>query len=168
MTVTDRPALRAARSPGRRRPTGPWWRPRPATLVAFGGVGALAYVVDLGVYTLVRATVLDGSPIWSKVVSTSVATVVAWLGNRRLAFADGRRDTPVREAALFAAVNVAGLLVAAACLFVSHYVLGLTSQLADTVSGSVVGLVLGTAVRWLGYRHLVFPVRPSARPGGRP
>jgi putative flippase GtrA len=137
------------------------WKATIASLASFGGVGAIAFVVDVGVYNLLRATVLDGSPIWSKVVSVAVATAVAWVGNRFLTFRGSRGGGIVREAALFAAMNVGGLLIAAACLFVSHYVLGFTSQLADNISGNGVGLVLGTAFRYVGYRFVVFRPEPA-------
>jgi putative flippase GtrA len=138
------------------------WKATIASLATFGGVGAIAFVVDIGVYNLLRATVLEGSPIWSKVVSVAVATVVAWIGNRLLTFRATRGGNVAREAFLFAVMNVGGLLIAAACLFVSHYVLGFTSQLADNVSGNGIGLVLGTAFRYLGYRYVVF--RPERAP----
>lgn len=154
----------AARDPGTTLATGLHHLvPSRATLrslVAFGGVGAIAFVVDVGVYNLLRATALEGSPIWSKVASVTVATTVAWLGNRTLAFRDRRGGPVAREALLFAVTNVVGLLVSAACLFVSHYVLGFTSQLADNIAGNVVGVGLGTVVRYLGYRAVVFRGTP--------
>jgi putative flippase GtrA len=142
------------------------WKATIASLATFGGVGAVAFVVDIGVYNLLRATVLEGSPIWSKVASVAAATVVAWIGNRLLTFRQTRSPHIVREAALFAAMNVGGLLISAACLFTSHYVLGFTSQLADNISGNVVGLILGTAFRYVGYRYLVF--RPASPAPSRP
>ncbi|RMI06655.1 GtrA family protein [Cellulomonas triticagri] len=145
---------RRSRRPARTGRTGSGTTIR--SLAAFGGVGALAFVVDVGVYNLLRATVLDTSPIWSKVASVAVATTVAWLGNRTWAFRDRRGGPVAREAVLFAAMNVLGLLVSAACLWVSHYLLGFTSQLADNVAGNVVGVGLGTVVRYLGYRFVVF------------
>jgi putative flippase GtrA len=48
------------------------------------------------------------------------------------------------------------MLVAVACLAVSHYVLGFTSPLADNVAANGVGLVLGTAFRYVAYRRWVF------------
>lgn len=142
-------------SPARRS-----WRSRlVGQLTGFGFVGGLAFVVDLTVYNLLRSTVLQDSPIWSKVVSVAVATAVAWLGNRYLTFRRERSPHPLREAVLFAVVNVVGLLIAAGCLFVSHYVLGFTSQLADNISGNGVGLVLGTAFRFAAYRWFVFAPR---------
>lgn len=128
-------------------------------LVSFGLVGAIAFVVDLTVYNIVRATILQDSPIWSKVVSVTVATAVAWMGNRYLTFRRERSRRALREGLLFAVVNVIGLLIAAGCLFVSHYVLGFTSQLADNISGNGVGLILGTVFRFAAYRWLVFSPR---------
>lgn len=124
--------------------------------MAFGAVGGVAFIVDIGVYNLLRAGVLEDKPIGAKVVSVAVATVVAWIGNRYLTFRRTRGRAPAREAVLFGAMNVAGLAISAACLFTSHYVFGYTSQLADNIAGNGIGLVLGTAFRYFAYRHIVF------------
>lgn len=128
-------------------------------LISFGLIGGIAFLVDVTVYNVLRATVLQDAPIWSKVVSVAAATVVAWLGNRHLTFRRERSPHALREGATFAVVNVMGLLIAAGCLYVSHYVLGFTSTLADNVSGNVVGLVLGTIFRFAAYRWFVFTPR---------
>lgn len=132
-------------------------------LVNFGLIGGFAFVVDVGVYNLLRATVLDDKPIGAKVVSVAVATLVAWVGNRQLTFRRERSRPAFREAFLFAVMNVIGLGIAAACLFVSHYLLGFTSQLADNIAGNGVGLVLGTIFRFLAYRYVVFRESPDER-----
>ncbi|WP_223246530.1 MULTISPECIES: GtrA family protein [unclassified Curtobacterium] len=128
-------------------------------LASFGTIGAVCFLIDLGVYNLLRATVLPDGPIAAKIVSAVVATAIAWLANRSITFRSqrqtGRRET-LREGLLFAATNVIGLGIAAACLFVSHYVLGFTSTLADNVAGNGVGLVLGTVFRFAAYKALVF------------
>lgn len=125
-------------------------------LATFGGVGLLAFVVDVGGYNLLRITVMPDQVIWAKVVSVTVATGVAWLGHRYLTFRRTRRPAVVKELLLFGLANGGGLLIASGCLFVSHYVLGFTSTLADNISGNVVGLVLGTLFRYFTYRFLVF------------
>jgi putative flippase GtrA len=136
-----------------------------AQLVSFGAVGGLSFLVDLGVYNLMRATLMPDQPVGAKVVSAAVSTIVAWLGNRFLTFRDhrttSRRET-LREGLLFAAMNLIGLGIAAACLFVSHYVLGFTSTLADNVAGNGIGLVLGTVFRFIAYRAFVFRTDPNA------
>ncbi|MGK9146128.1 GtrA family protein [Plantibacter flavus] len=135
-------------------------------LAAFGLVGGTAFVVDVGVYNLLRLTLLDDKPIGAKVISVAVATIVAWLGNRALTFRAERGRALWKEGALFALMNVGGLGIAAACLFVSHYILGYTSPLADNIAGNGVGLVLGMVFRFLAYRFLVFhpPQQHAASP----
>lgn len=126
----------------------------------FGVVGAVAYVVDLGVFNLLLHVgsdpVLDGKPLTAKVVSVCVATMVAWLGNRYWTFRRRRRSAVPRELFLFAVVNVGGLALALVPLAVSRYVLGLTSAVADNIAANVVGLALGTLFRFLMYRTVVF------------
>ncbi len=131
---------------------------------SFALVGLIAFVVDVGVYNLLRLTLLDDKPIGAKVVSVAVATVVAWVGNRLLTFRDTRTRPVLQEAALFAAANLLGLGASALCLVVSHYVLGFTSPLADNISGNVIGLALGTVVRYVAYRYVVFRPSSTTRP----
>jgi putative flippase GtrA len=132
-------------------------------MVKFGAIGALAFVVDFYVYNLLRVGVwpvteapLGHKTVLCKVISVSVATVVAWLGNRYWTFRHRRRTTARAEFVLFGVMNVGGLLIAAGCLGVSHYLLGQTSALADNISANVVGLVLGTLFRFWAYRQFVF------------
>jgi putative flippase GtrA len=56
-----------------------------------------------------------------------------------------------------------GLLISLTCLWVSHYVLGFTSVLADNVAANVVGLAAGTAFRFWAYKRFVFT--HQAEPG---
>lgn len=125
-------------------------------LATFGFVGLIAFVVDVGGYNLLRATVMPNQVIWAKVVSVSVAMFVAYLGHRSLTYRS-RRGRAVRgELPLFVLANFGGLGVAALCLYISHYVFAFTSTLADNIAGNVVGLALGTLFRYLTYRFLVF------------
>jgi putative flippase GtrA len=128
-------------------------------LLRFGSVGAVAFVVDVGLFNLLRfgpGELLAAKPLTAKVLSVAVATVVAWLGNRYWTFAPRRTAARVRELLGFALVNVGGMGIAVACLAISHYALGLTSPLADNVAANVVGLGLGTAFRYVAYRRVVF------------
>lgn len=164
--VTRDDSLPRIAAPHRRRPAARL-RATVAQLASFGAVGGLAFIVDTGVYNALRLTVLTDKPIGAKIASVAVATVVAWLGNRYLTFRAHRhvdRRAVVREALLFGGINVAGLGIATACLYVSHYVLGFTSTLADNLAGNVVGLVLGMIFRFAAYRLLVFRHRDAADP----
>ncbi|MDZ8200251.1 GtrA family protein [Microbacterium sp. SSW1-59] len=126
---------------------------------AFGLVGAIAFVIDVGGYNLLRFTVMPDSVVWAKVVSVTVATAFAYAGHRYLTFRSRRGRPVLGEALLFVVANAGGLLISAACLYVSHYVLGFTSTLADNIAGNVIGFALGTLFRYLTYRFVVFRPR---------
>ena len=134
-------------------------RERLAELIRFGFVGGVAFVVDAGLFNVLRfgpGEVLGHKPLTAKVVSVAVATVVAWLGNRYWTFSQRRTAGRTREFIAFAVVNVIGMAIAVGCLAFSHYVLGLTSPLADNIAANGVGLALGTLFRYLAYRFFVF------------
>lgn len=129
--------------------------------LTFGVVGLVGYVVDVGVFNLLRLGVfgeghLAQGPIGAKVVSVAIAIVVTWIGNRYWTFRAHRRQNRVAEFAEFAVVAVGGLLIGLACLATSHYLLGFDSLLADNISGNVIGLGLGTAFRFVLYRYWVY------------
>jgi putative flippase GtrA len=137
-------------------------------LASFGLVGGIAFIVDLGIYNLLRLTVLSDAPIWSKVASAGVSMVVAWLGNRHLTFRKERGRALGREAGLFFVMNVIGLCISAGCLWLSHYVLGFTSPLADNIAGNGIGVVLGTVFRYFAYRFVVFRAPEQSRTSASP
>ena len=75
-------------------------------VVKFGAVGALAFVVDIGLFNLLRFGLGDGGPLedkplTAKIISATCATVVAWLGNRVWTFRHRRRAKAHHELALF-------------------------------------------------------------------
>lgn len=133
-------------------------------LVSFGLVGGVGLVVDIVVFNALRTTVLEphvvhGGPIIAKMISTSIAIVVNWIGNRYWTFRSERRTAMLREGIEFAVVSLAGAGIALGCLWLSHYVLGFTSVLDDNIATNVVGLALGTAFRFALYRFWVFSGR---------
>ena len=124
-------------------------------LMKFGVVGGVAYLVDVSLFNLLlHAT---DKPLISKTISTVVATTVAYAGNRTWTFRRRSRSGVGREYALFFVLNGVGLLIALACLAISHYALGFTSTLADNIAANVVGLALGATFRFWSYRRWVFP-----------
>jgi putative flippase GtrA len=135
-------------------------------LAKFGVVGAIAFVVDVGTFNLLRNGAMDDRPLTAKVISTVLATTVAFAGNRQWTFRHRERSTLRREYALFFGLNAVALGIALGCLGVSHYLLNFTSPLADNISANVVGMALGTMFRFWSYRRFVFtaPVTTSAQP----
>ncbi|MEO7123344.1 MAG: GtrA family protein, partial [Lacisediminihabitans sp.] len=136
-------------------------------LLSFGLVGGVGLVVDIVVFNALRTTVLSpesvhSGPLLAKVISTTLAIGCNWVGNRFWTYRDRRRSDVVREGIEFAVVSGVGMLIALGCLWISHYLLGYTSLLADNIATNVVGLALGTAFRFALYRWWVFgPSRKS-------
>ncbi|WP_345201721.1 GtrA family protein [Fodinibacter luteus] len=124
-------------------------------MIKFGVVGALAFVIDLGLANLLWHTVLEDRVTTAKIISGLVATLFAWVGNRQWTFRHRRSRPAHHEVALFFAVNLVALGIATATLAVSHYGLGFTSTLADNIA-TVVGIGLGTLFRFWAYRRFVF------------
>ena len=133
----------------------------------FGAVGLVGFVVDITVFNLLRTTVFDPShvhagPMYAKIVSTVLAILVNWIGNRYWTFSKNRQSQTLREGIEFFLVSIAGMGIGLACLWISHYLLGYTSLLADNISSNVIGLLLGAIFRFALYRYWVFaPGRAS-------
>jgi len=127
----------------------------------FGVIGLIAYVIDLTVFNLLRFAGGEGplfeKPLTAKVISVLVATTFAYFGNRNWTFKDRTRSSFRREYALFFVFNAVGMIISLSCLWISHYMLGFDSALADNISANVIGLVLGTVFRFWGYHNWVFP-----------
>ncbi|MGL5816025.1 MAG: GtrA family protein [Phycicoccus sp.] len=128
-------------------------------MIKFGLVGALAFVVDLGLANLLWHTVLDERITTAKIVSGVAATTVAWLGNRQWTFRHRRNRPAHHEVTLFFGVNAVALGISAVVLAGSHYGLGFTSTLANNVA-TIIGIGLGTLFRFWAYRRYVFSGEP--------
>jgi putative flippase GtrA len=128
-------------------------------MIKFGVVGALAFVIDLGLANLLWQTVLSDKVTTAKIISGAVATLFSWVGNRQWTFRHRRSRPAHHEVALFFGVNLVALGISALTLYLSHYGLGLTSILADNVA-TIVGIGFGTLFRFWAYRRFVFAGEP--------
>ncbi|MDM8084665.1 GtrA family protein [Cellulomonas cellasea] len=136
-------------------------RSRLLELTRFLSVGAVAFVVDLGLFNVLRfgpGRLLEDKPLTAKIIAVAVATLVSWLGNRHWTFSSHRTAHRGRELTLYAAINVLGVFIGIGTLAFTHYVLDLRTPLEDNIS-TVLGIVLGTIVRYIGYKKLVFTTR---------
>ena len=129
---------------------------RLTRIIKFCLVGGMNYLVDVSVFNLLMVSWLSSHPLTSKILAAAVATIFSWVVNRYWTFRNQRTENRLREFIGFAVVNVLGMLPAVICLGISHYLLGFTSLLADNISANVIGLVLGTILRFFLYEHTIF------------
>ncbi|WP_431246813.1 GtrA family protein [Leifsonia xyli] len=136
-------------------------------LIKFGAVGAVGFAVNLVVFNAMLLIVLRGVPhatIYSTVIATVIAILTNWIGNRYWAFSGQRQHNAAREGVEFFAVSLAtGTGIPLVCIWVSHYLLGMQSPVADNISANIVGLAVGMLFRFAFYRWWVFsPERAAA------
>ena len=81
----------------------------------------------------------------------------AFVGSRWFTWRHRPRAHVGREYALFVIFSALAAAVQLACLLVARHALGLTSPLADNISGNVVGMALATVLRFWTFRTFVFP-----------
>jgi putative flippase GtrA len=130
-------------------------------LVKFGIVGGLGTIIDLGGAAVLHSAYHEG-PLESKALSITAATIFTYIGSRFWTFKH-RENQPVhREAVLFIALNVVGLIIAEVVIAATTYGLGLKDPLAYNAA-SFIGTGLGTIFRWYAYRKWVF-LAPAEQP----
>jgi putative flippase GtrA len=134
-------------------------------LLKFGIVGGIGTVIDLG-----GAAVLHGKyhvePLAAKAVSTSLATVLTYLGSRFWTFKHRENQELKREAVLFIMLNLVGLALAEVVVGLVTYGFDLHGQL-EYNAASFVGTGFGTIFRFWAYRRWVF-LAPGERADATP
>lgn len=134
-------------------------------VMKFGVVGGVAFIIDTAIFVWMMNGPMHGSEVKAKVVAGLVATMFSWVANRYWTFRHRRRASVARELVLFVIMNGIGLFIAAACVWVTKYWIGLTDSTSLFIAGSVVGLVLGTIFRFFAYRFWVFTEELDEEPG---
>ena len=129
------------------------WRVLARELVTFGGVGAVAFVVQIGLFNLL---VHHGiGPLSSNAVAMIVSCGVAFVGNRGVSFRHRRGRRMAGEAAGFLLVNVATFGLGEAVL-ATAYLVGREHDRLVINTLTVLGIGLGTVIRFWAYRRFVF------------
>jgi putative flippase GtrA len=154
-----------ARLPGR---LGTTWRLLVKELSAFGVVGAVCSLVDLGVFQLLYVHA-DVGPVTSRLVSTLVSMTAAYFAHRHWSFSHRARTGVRREYLLFAVINGGTLLLSVGVVALVHYGLQQNGALV-LQAANVLSIGLGTVLRYLAYRRWVFVAHghPAAARAGEP
>ena len=129
-------------------------------------VGAVGFVIDVGLFNLLSLTLgyleLFYGPIIFKIISATVAISFTYLGNSRWTFRSRTgREPGLKRIFLYGVINVIGLFLTVLPLYISRYVLGLDSLLADNISGNLIGVFLALVFRFYMNRRIVFLDNPA-------
>ncbi|TAM85986.1 MAG: GtrA family protein [Jatrophihabitans sp.] len=128
------------------------WRILLKEITAFGAVGLVSLVIDLGLYNLLA----PHGWLKAKFVSTIVATTFAYFGNRYLSFSHRARTSIGRETSFFFGINIIVLVLSELVLALFAYPF---NQRSDHLVMNMVNLLtiaLGTVFRFWAYKRFVF------------
>ena len=126
----------------------------------FGVVGAFNFFLDIALFNLLLFTVLENKTLTARALSTTVAAISSYFMNRHWTWRHTGRTSLGRELPLFLLLSAVGLAISLACLYVSHYLLGYDSKLADNISSYLIGLPLAMLWRFWSFKRWVF-ISPS-------
>jgi putative flippase GtrA len=122
----------------------------------FGTVGAIALVVNMTVFNVMLG-LFANKQIFATAISTVIATVVAYVGNRYWTYKDRDKIDRSREMFFFFLINGVAAVIEIAAVFVSKYGLNQDGRLAVNIAKYGFGLPLGMLFRLYTYRTFVFP-----------
>jgi putative flippase GtrA len=130
-------------------------------LAKFGSVGAIAFVITIGLSNVLHLGMGVG-PLTSNAVATVIATTFAYFANRYWTFRHRDRSGLGREYLLFFGLNGIGLVITQLFVGFTTYLLGLTGALPYNAS-LIVGTGAATLFRFWSYKKWVF-LPPEATP----
>ncbi|WP_285753052.1 GtrA family protein [Lentzea sp. NBRC 105346] len=143
-------------------------------LIRFAVVGGTTFLVDNGVWYALKLTVLTDKVVTAKAIGVLVAIIASYVLSREWSFHTRGGRERHHEAALFFLVSGIGVGINLVPLTISRHLLGLQSphvsvfmeEIADFVSGSIIGMLLATAFKFWAMKKWVFP-HADARPDRR-
>ena len=122
----------------------------------FGVVGAVNYIIDVGLFNALVVGPLNHRPVTAKAASTLVAATSSYFMNRHWTWRDRARTSLAREYGLFILLSAIALGITLGCLGFGEYVLHQHSLLARNIWGNIVGVGTATVWRFWSFKRWVF------------
>jgi putative flippase GtrA len=120
----------------------------------FGVVGALGFVVQLGVQNALHSGAGIGE-LTALVIAYCIATVVTFVGNKYWAFRHRKGKGLRQESIVFVVLNVIGIAIQLGIVAVAAYGLGYKDGLSYNIA-TIIGIAIATLFRLFAYRKFVF------------
>ena len=142
------------------------WRILLKEVAAFGIIGALSFVLELGSFNVILAQDHIG-PLKAKIAATIIATTFAYFGNRYFSFSHRARTSIARETTFFFAINGVALVFSLAILAFVSYPLHYRDNHFIINVVNLFTIALGTVFRFWAYKRFVF-LHPDRVAAGLP
>ncbi|MFX0580333.1 GtrA family protein [Nocardia nepalensis] len=138
---------------------------RHRELIKFAIVGATTFIIDSGIFYVLKWTVLETKPVTAKIISGVIAVICSYILNREWSFKNRGGREKHHEALLFFGVSAVGVVLSFIPLWISSYVFDLrqpdvsftVENIADFISAFIIGNLLQMAFRFWAMRRWVFP-----------
>lgn len=101
-------------------------------------IGGSAVVIDALLF-LFLYNVLDIAPVYSTIISITVATIYSFILNSRYNFK--KEDQKVKRLVLFSFVSGVGMAVSSAIIYIAHEKLGVDANIAKILSLPVIAVL---------------------------
>jgi putative flippase GtrA len=134
-------------------------------MLKFAIVGGTTFVVDNGIWYILKLGVLESKPTTAKAISIIVAAIVSYILNREWSFRTRGGRERHHEAALFFIISGIAVFVNLIPLYASRYLFHFevpettrfVQEFADFISGSIIGMLLAMVFRFWAFKRWVFP-----------
>ncbi|WP_149179082.1 GtrA family protein [Streptomyces sp. TRM49041] len=136
-------------------------------IAKFGLVGGFGLLVNMAAFNLLRQTT-DLPVVRASLLATVIAIACNYVGFRYFTYRDRDKTRRTREATLFFAFSLAGMVIENGILYTTTYGFGWDSPLQNNFF-KFFGIGIGTLFRFWSYRTWVFraiPAVPEAVPTG--
>jgi len=131
-------------------------------MAKFGVVGGLGFIVTEVGFNVLHFDVGLGL-FTSNAIATGLAMIVTYIGNRWWTFRHREGHGTTRETVSFVVLNLGGLLIQYACVWIAKNAFGLTDRFSLNVA-FLIGIALGTLFRFWSYRKWVWLAPPAGPP----
>jgi putative flippase GtrA len=134
-------------------------------MLRFAVVGGICFLVTTAVNYTLKLTILNAHPVTALAVAVIIATIVSYVLNREWSFHTRGGRERHHEAALFFLISGIGVGLNSAPLWLSRYAFQLTvphvslvtQEIADFLSGMILGTLIAMVFRWWAFKKWVFP-----------
>lgn len=138
---------------------------RHSEFIKFGIVGGTTFIFDLGIFYILKLSVMEAKPLSAKIVAGVAAMALSYYLNRQWSFRSRGGRGVSTEAILFFVISGIGVAIPFLTMGISRYWFHLDAahhsltveNIADFVSAYIIGTLLGMLFRFWALRRWAFP-----------